>query len=336
MTIRKAKPSDCEAVNSLMELLINEIYAKEKEKIRKILIANFTKEALQELCKDKQSLLYVVEIDKKIAAFLYGWVFQKVFTIYWIYSLKEYRGKGIIKRLLLSVEKKLIAKGCYKLEMYAYAPHNKFLNFCSKLGFQKGHLIEKSMFGMKIQNIYKYIGKCSDEDRIRKIKIVGEAGQGIKMLSYTLASILAQLGNEVSLSLEYDSAVRSGTISADLIYSEYVIENPIIDEADILIKFTKTREWFPAKQLVIDESFCGEGRLGCTINSKKGTLYGFENVAVSKFGNKIYINMIALGRILRYIGVNIMLINIKELLPKKSVDKNIEAIKYGFNYRDDH
>jgi len=75
--------------------------------------------------------------------------------------------------------------------------------------------------------------------------------------------------------------------------------------------------------------------MSCSIQSRKGTLFGFENVAVSKFGNKIFINMIALGRILRYIGVNIMLINIKELLPKKSVEKNLEAIKYGFNYRDD-
>ncbi len=335
MTIRKAKTADCLRVNILMENLIDEIYAKETQKIRKILKANFTKDALKELCRDKQSYLYIVEIEDDIVAFLYGWLFQKTFTIYWIYCKKAFRGKGITKQLLEAVEKKLLRGGCHKLEMYAYAPHNKFLNFCNKLGFQKGPLIEKSMFGVKIQNIYKYLGKCIEEDYTRKIKIIGEAGQGVKFLSYTLASILAQLGNEVSLNLEYDSAVRSGTISADLIYSDREIENPIIDEADILIKFTKTREWFPAKQLVIDEGFCGEHHMSCSIQSRKGTLFGFENVAVSKFGNKIFINMIALGRILRYIGVNIMLINIKELLPKKSVEKNLEAIKYGFNYRDD-
>jgi hypothetical protein len=45
--------------------------------------------------------------------------------------------------------------------------------------------------------------------------------------------------------------------------------------------------------------------------------------------------MIALGRILRYIGVNILLLNIKELLPARAIEKNLEAIKYGFSYRDD-
>lgn len=130
-------------------------------------------------------------------------------------------------------------------------------------------------------------------------------------------------------------SVLGGTISADLIYSDLKIENPIIDEADVLIKFTKNREWFPAKALVIDESLCDTESLECSIKSSEGTLYGFENVALSEFGSKIYINMIALGRILRYIGINILLLNIKDLLPSKSVEKNLEAVKYGFNYRDD-
>ena len=335
MRFRKAQPEDCHAVNEMMELLIDEIYSEESEKVRRILKANYTQDALIELCQDPQSVLYVIDVDGRLAAFLYGWMFQNVFTIYWIFVHKQYRGRGIIKKLMKDVEKEVTRLKCFKIEMYAYAPHNKFLDFCSKLGFQKGVLIKKSMFGFQIQHIYKYIGMCSAEDKIKRIKIIGEAGQGVKLLSYILASILSQLGNEVSLNLEYDSAVRSGTISSDLIYSENEIENPIIDEADILIKFTKTRDWFPARHLIIDESFCGEQSLTCSIHTSKGTDYGLENVAISKFGSKIYINMIALGKILRHIGINIMLINITDLLPKKSIEKNIEAIKYGFNYKDD-
>lgn len=335
MRIKKAKVGDCGTVNSLMEMLIDEIYVKEPEKIRKILKANFTQNALQELCREEHALIYVVEMDEKIVAFLLGWYFHNVLTIYWLYCLKEYRGQGVIKKLLDHTEKKMLAKGCYKLEMYAYAEHNRFLDFCAKLGFQKGVLLKKSMFGIKIQNIYKCIGDYQSAEKEKKIKIMGEAGQGVKLLSFTLASILTQLGNEVSLNLEYDSAVRSGNISADLIYSDAKIENPIIDEADILIKFTRSRDWFPARNLIIDESICGTKSLECSIKSKKGTEYGFEDVAISKFGSKIFINMIALGRILKYIGINILLINIKDLLPPKSVAKNLAAIKYGFNYRDD-
>ena len=335
MKVRAGKPADCPRVNTLMGRLIDEIYAGESDKIRRILKANYTKDGLKELCDEKQTRMFVVTADRKTVGFLFGWLFHNVFTVYWIYVEKPYRGKGAVKALLAHVEEELRDHGCYKIEMYAYAENNRFLNFCQKLGFEKGVLIKKSMFGFKIRNIYKYIGECGPEDKVKTIKIVGEAGQGVKLMSYTLASILTRLGNEVSLNLEYDSAVRSGTISADLIYSDDPIDNPIIDEADVLIKFTRTRDWFPARDLVIDESLCGTKNLECNIRSKSGANYGFQDVAISKFGSKIYINMIALGRILRYIGVNIMLLNIEDLLPPRYVEKNLAAIKYGFNFRDD-
>lgn len=335
MMVRAAKPEDCPAVNDLMVRLIDEIYGRESEEVRRVLKANFTEGALKELCNEEHAILYVVEADGRVVAFLFGWFFRYVFTIYWIYSLKEFRGKGVVKDLLGHAETELLAKGCWKLEMYAYAENNRFLDFCAKLGFSKGVLIEKSMFGFKVQNIYKVIAEPDAEKRETKIKIVGEAGQGVKLLSYTLGQVLSQLGHEVSLSLAYDASVRGGTISADLIYSSRPIENPVIDEADVLIKFTRTRDWFPAKTLVIDESMCREESLSCSIQTSQGTMYGFEDVAVSLFGSKIYINMIALGRILRYIGINILLLNIKDLLPERAIEKNLEAIKYGFSYRDD-
>jgi 2-oxoglutarate ferredoxin oxidoreductase subunit gamma len=334
MEIRQARHEDCAAIDGMMGLLIDEIYARESEEIRRTLKANFTAEALKETCRDEQALTYVAEDGGEPVAFLYGWFFHNVFTAYWIYCRKKYRAKGVTKALLDHAEADLVHKGCYKIEMYAYAENNRFLDFCSKLGFKKGVLIEKSMFGFRIRNIFKFIGDFANADKERKIKILGEAGQGVKLLSYTMASILAQLGYEVSLNLEYDAAVRGGNINADLIYSEDKIENPIIDEADVMIKFTRTREWFPAKSLVIDEGMCETERVSCDIRSHKGTLYGFEDLAISMFGSKIYINMIALGRILRYVGVNILLLNIADLLPEKQLEKNIQAVKYGYNFRD--
>lgn len=334
MHFRKAEKSDLPDINAMMEALIDEIYIKEPEHVREVLKANFTGKALDETMQDSQATLFVVEREGEVRGFLFGWLFFNTFTIYWIYCRPECRGKGAIKFLLEYVQEKLVEAGCYKMEMWAYAEHNRFLNFAHKLGFKKGMLIEKSMFGFKLQNIYKCMPGHEDIEKQKKIKIIGEAGQGVKLLSHTLASILARLGNRVSLTLDYDSAVRSGRISADLIYSDVDIENPIIDEADVLIKFTKTREWFPAKNLVIDEGMCGGQCIDCALQCKKGTEYGFENVSMQKFGSKIFINMIALGRILKYIGINIMLINIADLLPPKYIEKNIAAIKYGFSYRD--
>jgi Pyruvate/2-oxoacid:ferredoxin oxidoreductase gamma subunit/GNAT superfamily N-acetyltransferase len=335
MTVRKARPEDCHLINGLMVLLIDEIYARESDEVRHVLKANFTEGALKDLCGEEHAHLYVVEADGRVVAFLFGWLFRYVFTIYWIYCLKEYRAKGVVKALFHDVEAQVRAQGCWKLEMYAYAENNRFLDFSAKLGFEKGVLIEKSMFGFKVQNIFKILGPADTDKMETKIKIMGEAGQGVKLLSFTLAQVLSMLEHEVSLSLDYDASVRGGTISADIIYSRQPIANPIIDEADVLIKFTKTRDWFPAKTLVIDESICAEESLSCSIKSSHGTFYGLEDVAISLFGNKLYINMIALGRILRYIGINILLLNMKDLLPERSIEKNLAAIKYGFSYRDD-
>ena len=80
---------------------------------------------------------------------------------------------------------------------------------------------------------------------------------------------------------------------------------------------------------MIDESLCGVKNLACSIYTKKGTQYGLENVAISKFGSKIFINMIALGRILRYIGINIMLINIKDFLPSNTASTSGMMSKMG-------
>ncbi len=229
MTVRQAKPPDCHEVNGLMGLLIDEIYAKrirrgppgpQGELHREALSGALRRGARPPLCR--RGTTAGSWPSSSAGSSIY------VFTIYWIYSLKEFRGKGFVRTSSLYARSASSGpKGCYKIEMYAYAEHNQFLDFCAKLGFRKGVLIEK--IDVRLQDPERSTNTSDDADaakRETKIKIVGEAGQGIKLLSFTLAQILAQLGNEVSLSLDYDASVRSGDISADLIYSDQPIENP--------------------------------------------------------------------------------------------------------------
>ncbi len=267
--------------------------------------------------------------------FLFGWLFHYVLTVYWMYTLKEFRGAGNIHALFERLEQDLRAKDCYKIEMYAYAGHQEFLDLGLKLGFEKGVLIEKSMFGFKIQNTREIHRRAGPGQTRKEDQDPGRGRPGDQAPVPHPGPDPGALGNEVSLSVNYDASVRGGNISADLIYSDVTIQNPLIDEADILIKFTRKREWFPAKALIIDEGFCDEGAISCSIKSSHGTLYGFEDVAITVFGNKVFINMIALGRILRYIGVSILLLDFKGLLPQRSQQKNFEAVKYGFNFHDD-
>jgi len=157
-----------------------------------------------------------------------------------------------------------------------------------------------------------------------KIKVIGEAGQGIKLLTSTLSSILTHLGNEVSLIMHYDAQVRGGTIVADLVFSKKKISNPIIDSGDLLLRFYKTKHDFKAKYSIIDDSVFASGLYHADEH------FGFESASLSKFGSEKFLNMIILGRILKFLGVDVASLPLESFLPPKFVEKNVEAIGFGY------
>lgn len=170
---------------------------------------------------------------------------------------------------------------------------------------------------------------------IKKIRIIGTGGQGIKLLSHVLGNIITELTYHVSLNFEFDTSVRGGSISADLIYSDEEIENPIIDKADILLQLggKKVETKIKAKEKILEESMCNTECNKCDIKCE-GKQIPFYNMANKKFGSKIYMNMIALGMILKHIGIDPDKVDLKNGLPERYIDQNIEAIKYGYSFSD--
>jgi len=171
---------------------------------------------------------------------------------------------------------------------------------------------------------------------IKKIKLVGTGGQGIKLLGHLLGNILAELDYNVSLNFEFDTSVRGGSISADLIYSDKEIEDPIISKADILLQLGgKQSDTIKIKAIkrIIEKSICNVECTKCDMRCE-GRQIPFYDVANKKFGSKIYMNMLALGTILKDIGVDMDKVNLKKDLPEKFIEKNIEAIKYGYTFSD--
>lgn len=171
---------------------------------------------------------------------------------------------------------------------------------------------------------------------IKKIKLAGSGGQGIKLLGHVLGNILTELNYFVSLNFEFDTSVRGGNISADIVYSDKKIENPIADETDILLQLEGKQEdaiKVKAKEKIIEQSICNTECTKCDIRCA-GKQIPFYDVANKKFGSKIYMNMIALGVILKHLGINPEKVNLKNGLPEKYIEQNIEAIKYGYTYSD--
>lgn len=139
-----------------------------------------------------------------------------------------------------------------------------------------------------------------------KIKLLGTGGQGIRLMASILGKILTVNGYFVSLKLEYDTAVRGGNISADLIFSKQKIKNPIIDRADILINFTG--ETAEAEEIV---------------NGKD-----FVEMSKKEFNSPLFANMIALGFLLKRFKLKA---DISEYLSNNFKKENLKAVDLGFS-----
>lgn len=170
---------------------------------------------------------------------------------------------------------------------------------------------------------------------IKTIKLVGSGGQGIRLLGHVLGNVLTEIGYHVSLNFEFDTSVRGGSVSADLTYSDEKVENPIIEEIDILLILEGKSELakIKAKEVIVEKSICDVECVKCDLRCE-GKQIPFYDVANKKFGSPIYMNMIALGIILNHIGINPDKVNLKNGLPERFIEQNVAAIKYGYTYND--
>ncbi len=125
-----------------------------------------------------------------------------------------------------------------------------------------------------------------------KIVINGKGGHGVKFGAHLLGLIAAGKEKQVSISYEYDTAIRGQNITAFIIISDNKILNPVVEEADVIYD-------------------AGE----------------FEKEAVSNFGAGIYSTMLILGRILNHLNLTV---NKKEF--KQFVEKETETNWKALNH----
>jgi Pyruvate/2-oxoacid:ferredoxin oxidoreductase gamma subunit len=166
---------------------------------------------------------------------------------------------------------------------------------------------------------------------MKKIIVSGEGGQGVRVISITLAQLLKNLGYEVTLLYDYDAAVRGGLSLAHLVYGKEKIDNPVIDEADILLKLSDKAEELRAKTTVYQTG----------ISDVKGKALKFEDIPPTNeeipfselgteiFGKELFGYMIALGRLMVLADIKVSESEIIAVLPKKYKEENLSAINFG-------
>ncbi len=103
-----------------------------------------------------------------------------------------------------------------------------------------------------------------------KIIINGKGGHGVKFGAEVLGRIAMDKEKEVSISYNYDAAVRGQNITAFITIAGTRIENPVIEKADFM---------FEAEE--------------------------FEKTAIDNLGSRIYTTMLILGKIIKELGIEV-------------------------------
>jgi Pyruvate/2-oxoacid:ferredoxin oxidoreductase gamma subunit len=149
-------------------------------------------------------------------------------------------------------------------------------------------------------------------------------------MAHTLGNILAKMGKEVSLNIVYGTAVRGGEITAELIYSDEKIDTPFFDKADLGVCLSKSKkEQINARELIVEEAAYDSDLLH-HVQEK----VPFAKIAMDEFHSPVFVNMIALGRLLSIIGIKIEKVDFESEFKSKFLEENTRAVKYGYTYRD--
>ena len=156
-------------------------------------------------------------------------------------------------------------------------------------------------------------------DLMKRIVFTGVGGQSVRVLSHVLALALKELGYEVALLFDYDSSIRNQRITGYLTYDEKPIDNPMIEEADVLVRLHEKGDQLVAQKTICDTGLCTDEEVP------------FGMIGIEKFGQAIFGNMIALGRLLRLIDIDINHIELERMLPKTYLKENLKAIQLGYD-----
>jgi len=158
-----------------------------------------------------------------------------------------------------------------------------------------------------------------------KIALDGVGGQGVRVIAGVMGALLARMGKEVTVLFDYDSSVRGSMSDAFLIFGDQPIANPVVEEADIVLKLAdKGHLRIHGRKVVAD--------LGLDLPGAEHI--PFASLGSERFGKELFGNMIALGRIMKLAAIEIDEAAIRESLPRRFVDENLAAIRFGYDLTD--
>ncbi len=328
--IKKLKEHEVKEAVELFKTIIDELHADSTNIERSHYKGTHPVKKVKEQLNDKDNVYLVGKLGEKIISFIFAWVSDGIGNIHWTGVNPQYRGKGYGAKLLEGTMKQFTRKSCHEVRLFVYPKSKDALKLFKRFGFEEKSFIDEQFFGISIILMVKKLASVPIKKIAKKIVIAGAAGQGIKLMAHTLGDILAKMGKEVSLNLIYGAAVRGGEITAELIYSDEKIDTPFFDKADLGVCLSKSKKLeINAKELIVEED-AFDSDLIYPVPDK----IPFAKIAIEEFQSPVFVNMIALGRLLSIIGIKIEKVDFQSEFHSRFLEENTRAVKYGYTYRD--
>lgn len=167
------------------------------------------------------------------------------------------------------------------------------------------------------------------------IVLCGQAGQGIQTIEYVLTRVLKLAGYNIFSTKEFMSRIRGGTNSTEIRVSSKPV-SAVVNRIDVLIPLDKGAVEHVQKRISSETIILAEAENFGGVSEQGGCVcieVPFTKIATD-IGGKIYSNIVAVGMVAGFLGVDLQLLNdyIRKYFSKKSDDimnKNIEAAKAG-------
>ena len=328
--IKKLEEREVEETVELFKAIVDELHADSSDIERSHYKATHPVKKVREELNDKDCIYLVGKLGEEVISFMFALVSDGIGNIQWLGVKPGYRRKGYAKRLIDKTIKQFIKKPCHEARIFAYPEAKGAYKLFKKFGFEEKSYIDEQFFGVSIILMKKILAPVPLKKIAKKIVLAGEAGQGIKLMAHTLANILAKMGKEVSLNIIYGSAVRGGEITAELIYSDEKIDNPFFGKADLGVCLSKSKKGqINAKELIVEETACDSDFFQLMPDTMP-----FAKIAMDEFHSPVFVNMIALGKLLSIVGIKIEQVDFEAEFRSKFLEENTRAVKFGYTYRD--
>jgi len=328
--IKRLEEHEVKDTIKLFRSIIDELHADRSKVERSHYKATHPVNKVKKQLNDKDSVYLIGKLGDEIISFMFALVSDGIGNIHWSGVKAEHRKEGHAKLLLDKTIKVFIKKSCHEARVFIYPEAKGAQKLFQDFDFEEKSFIDEQFFGVGIILMEKTLAPVPLKKVAKKIVLTGEAGQGIKLMAHTLGNILAKMGKEVSLNIIYGAAVRGGEITAELIYSDEKIETPFFDKADIGVCLSKNKkEMINAKELIVEATAYDSDLLHPIPD-----IMPFAKIAMDQFHSHVFVNMIALGRLLSIIGIKIEKVDFESEFQSRFLEENTRAVKFGYTYQD--